>query len=1133
LKEAFRPAGRVAVSGSGILPFGPERRRDPKIRPGPSGRGRSCRVSRSSLEVSLVTLTRSIAITLFPFLVLVVVEPLRSQAPQALTPAYLDALDVRAIGPALVGGRVSDFAVNEANPAMFYVGMATGGLWKTMNGGTTWEVLFDDQPDTVSIGDIAIGPRDPNLVWVGTGENNNRQSSSWGNGVYKSTDGGASWQHMGLAETRHIGRIVIDPTDSQVVFVAATGDLWGPGRARGVFKTTDGGVTWSHALFLDEHTGATELVMDPSNPQVLYAGLYQRRRAVWGFIGGGPGGGIHKTTDGGRTWTRLGGGLPTGLLGRIGMDVFRARPNVLYARVEHATEGGVYRTDDAGLTWRRMSPENPRPMYYSQIRVDPGDDSRIYVLGESLRISADGGRTWVSNRSAVQDGLWPPGSFINAATHSDHHAFWIDPKNTNHLLTGNDGGVSVSFDRGLTWRMLDNMDIAQFYHVGFDMDVPYRVHGGMQDNLSFSGVSATRSYLGIGNDEWTLIGAGDGFASFADPTDSNIVYTEAQNGAVVRVDRRTNERKSIRPEPPAGQPRYRWNWNTPLMLSPHDPRTLYIGAQMVFRTRDRGHSWEAISPDLTSGADRETFSLMDIPARDFALTRNDGVSAWPTLTSLAESPKRAGLLYAGSDDGLVQVTRDGGRTWTTADGRFPGLPEGLAVAGLVASHAVESRAYAVFDGHQRADYGSYIYATEDTGATWTRIVDGLPNGHVVRTMAEDLQNPDVLYAGTEFGLFVSIDRGRQWTRWRANLPTVPVYGIAQHPRENDLILATHGRGIWIADDVRPVQQAAEALRSPHYLFALRPARQFNRANDRWWMNGDQRFWGHNPPFGALITYRLGADARDVRLRLAGSDGAIVRELRASDRAARAGVHRTTWDLRHPPLERRGGPAAPQEPPLPGAQVRSHMFQQIDRPEVDPLVGPFVLPGDYRLTLVVDGLEVGSRMVIVTPDWLIDISDSDRRTLHEIALTLHGWQEVTAAAAERVSSVSADAVALSSRLGSATSGPQKTLLDALGMELTALRQRLGVTLRGERRSGGGQALGAEIASLKGQVMQSTSLPTAAQQRRVGEIEAALAQVVKSVNHVEQRAWPDVQRAAGSPAVKPPPPLSIKPRTRSQR
>ena len=964
-------------------------------------------------------------------------------------------------------------------------------------------------------------------MWVGTGENNNRQSSSWGNGVYKSTDGGRTWQSMGLADTRHIGRIVIDPTNTDVVYVAATGHLWGANKERGVFKTTDGGRTWTHVLFVDENTGATELVMDPSNPRVLYAGMYQRQRTVFGFNGGGPGSGIYKTTDGGATWTRLAGGLPTGTVGRIGMDIYRANPRVLYARVEHETAGGVYRTDDAGLTWLRMTSENPRPMYFSQIRIDPANDHRLYMLGVALHISDDGGRTWTTNRSAIQEGLWPPGNAIDASIHSDHHAFWINPRNPRHLMTGSDGGVGVSFDRGLTWQLLDNMDLGQFYHVGFDMDVPYRVYGGMQDNLSFGGPSATRSYLGIANDEWFLIGAGDGFVSFADPTDANVVYTEWQNGSVVRVDRRTNERKSIKPQPARGAPPYRWNWNTPLIMSAHDNKTLYIGAERVFRTRDRGDSWEAVSGDLTSGADREKLSIMGVAGPEIRLSKHDGVSSYPTLVALAESRKVAGVIYAGADDGRIQMTRDGGTNWTDLTGKFPGLPAPTYVARLEPSAFVDGRVYAAFDGHHNDDYGTYLYASEDFGGSWKRLGDGIPAGQVVRTVAEDRRVADVLYAGTEFGLYVSIDRGASWSRWRANLPTVPVYGIAQHPRENDIILATHGRSIWIADDVTPIQEAATALKQDAFLFDLRPARQYNRAHDRWWMGGDQRFWGPNPPFGAYVSYHLRTAAKNVSLRVADQAGTVVRELTGGEVTGDQGLHRVAWDLRYAPaIPRRDQPRnQTARDPLGAPQTRSHAFQQINRPEADPLTAPFVVPGDYRLTLVVDGRDAGTRPVKVEPDWLIEIDPAARKLMHDTALSLHRWQTTANRAADRLSALTDEIEAAKARYGEQRPAEIAKALEGLDKKMTDLRSQLGVAEPGRQRGaggggGGGQVLGAQLSGLKIQVIGSTSAPTTTQMQSSTELERALRDVVDGVNAAEQ-TWRGATRSPADPASGPAP------------
>ncbi|MDP2053009.1 MAG: sialidase family protein, partial [Acidobacteriota bacterium] len=528
----------------------------------------------------------------------------------------------RNIGPATMGGRVDDLAVLESNPAVFYVGTATGGLWKTVNNGTTWEVLFDDLDDAVSIGDIAINPNDANTVWVGTGENNNRQSGSWGNGVYKSTDGGRTWKNVGLPNSKHIARIIVDPVDHDIVYVAALGSLWGAGGERGVYKTTDGGLTWARILHVDDDTGATELVMDPSNNKVIYAATYQRRRATWGFNGGGPGSAMWKSSDAGRTWTRLTEGVPAGHLGRIGMDVYRSNPNILYAMIQHETESGTYRSDDAGLSWRKMSNTNPRPMYFSQVRIDPNNDLRVYVLGVQIHISDDGGKTFIEN----------------GALHSDHHAMWINPKNSNHIIDGTDGGIGISWDKGATWEAVYNMDLGQFYHVTYDMETPYHVCGGLQDNYTWCGPTAVRSRTGIANDQWFQIHGGDGFEAQIDPTNSRIIYAESQDGNISRIDRVSNERKSIRPLPARGEAPLRWNWNTPILMSPHDPATIYVGANQVFKSADRGQSWTAISPDLTEATDREGLTLMGVTAKDFTIAKHDGVQTYGNIVQLVESP---------------------------------------------------------------------------------------------------------------------------------------------------------------------------------------------------------------------------------------------------------------------------------------------------------------------------------------------------------------------------------------------------------------------------------------------------------------------------------------------------------------
>ncbi|MGE0865813.1 MAG: WD40/YVTN/BNR-like repeat-containing protein, partial [Vicinamibacterales bacterium] len=567
-----------------------------------------------------------------------------AQAPPPVTPTFtadsagngpLDRLYFRSIGPATPSGRVDDVAVLESDPSTFYVAMATAGIYKTTNAGTTFKPVFDNE-GVGSVGAIAIAQNDPNLVWAGTGEANNRQSSSWGDGVYKSADGGQTWKNMGLRASKQIARIIVDPVDYNVVYVAAPGDLWGPGGERGVYKTTDGGQTWTRALQVDDDTGATDLVMDPLNNKTLYAATYQRRRQQWGMNGGGPGSGIWKSTDAGQTWARIETGLPTGPKGRIGLAIYRANPNVLYAVAEIPGNNGVYRTDNAGGSWRKLSDVNPRPMYFSQIRIDPQTDSRIYVLGVQLHVSDDGGRTFRNNGAA--------------RIHVDHHAMWINPANPKHLVIGNDGGLSISYDRSATWSWMPNLLGAQSYHVEFDMQTPYHVCTGLQDNNTWCGPSAVRTNSGIHNDNWYVVNGGDGFQPLMDPTDSRIVYAESQDGRMSRIDRTTNERQAVRPEPAEQKPGdtsgvYRFNWDTAMQLSPFDPATIYIGANMVLKSTDRGRSYQPISPDLTTNTDRETLSIMGVAGKDIAIAKHDGVGSFGNIVTLEESAARQGVVW--------------------------------------------------------------------------------------------------------------------------------------------------------------------------------------------------------------------------------------------------------------------------------------------------------------------------------------------------------------------------------------------------------------------------------------------------------------------------------------------------------
>jgi photosystem II stability/assembly factor-like uncharacterized protein len=1041
-------------------------------------------------------MTRSHTLPLTTIALVALVTALSAQAPPAVTPAMteksagngpLDRLAFRQIGPGAPSGRIDDFAVLESDPSTFYVATATGGIHKTTNNGVTFTPVFDHET-TSSVGDIAIAPTDANLVWAGTGENNNRQSSSWGDGIYKSTDGGRSWKNMGLRTSKQIARVIVDPVDFDVVHVAALGDLWATGGERGVYKTTDGGQTWKRTLHVNDDAGATELVMDPSNNKVLYAATYQRRRAQWGMNGGGPGSGIWKSMDAGETWTKLENGIPDGAKGRIGMDIYRANPNVLYARIEHPTESGVYRTDDAGATWRKLSTVNPRPMYFSQIRIDPKTDSRIYVLGVQLHVSDDGGRTF------RDDGA--------ARIHVDFHAMWINPHNPRHILLGGDGGVSMTHDRAATWTYFPNLVLAQAYHVAFDMRTPfYHVCAGLQDNNTWCGPSAVRTNSGIANDDWYVVQGGDGFQPLMDPTDERIVYAESQDGRMSRIDRTTNERTVVRPEPleaKDGEPsQFRYNWDTAMQLSPHDPSTIYVGAQMLMKSSDKGRSYAPISGDLSTNTNRETLSIMSTSDKEIRVAKNDGVTTWGTIVTLEESARRAGVIWTGTDDGVVSVTRDAGKSWNNVTANFAGVPKWTYVSDVVPSQHADGTAYVTFDGHRGGDYNTYVFVTTDFGATTKSIVNNLPKTEVARTILEDPKNPDLLYLGSETGLWVSHNRGGAWTRLKANLPTTPIYEMKVHPRENDLILATHARGIWILDDLGIVQQWAKAESAGSFAFEPEPATAFNQANDKMkGFEGDMQFLGLNPAPGATLAYRLGSDAKQVSWVI--RDGtAQVREIAGDAMRTRntAGLHIVKWDLRVQPLT--------PLPPPPGGQAGGGGGGGGFGGGGNN--GPFVLPGSYRATLRVDGKDVQTVNVTVKGDPDIRITEADRRTWFEAAKGLHDLQAQANGAAEIVQNATAQLTLLTQQTRNATIPPDvKKNMDALGSELERLRRRLGLGGGGGGGFGGGaENVRGRIGQIKGGIMGSTSAPTSTQTAMIREVRAALPKVIEDAEAAGKR------------------------------
>jgi len=901
----------------------------------------------------------------------------------ATTNPLLSAFRWRSIGPVGQGGRVDDFAVHPTDPRIFFVGFATGGLWKTTNAGTTFTPVFDTY-DTHSIGSVAIAPSDPDVVWVGTGESNNRQTSSFGAGMYKSTDGGETFSYVGLRETQSIARVRVHPTDPDVVWVAANGHLFGPNPERGVYKSSDGGATWRQVLKVDENTGATDLVVDPSNPDLLFAATYQRRRTACCFVGGGPGSGIWRSDDGGDTWTRLeGGGLPDGTMGRISLGMTPAAPNVVYAQIEVGADqakklsdeeaqewqrlaeadslppdpeySGIWRSDDGGRTWAFRSNENGRPMYFSELRVSTEDPDLVYVVDLNVHKSRDGGRTFEQ---------------LDGYGHVDQHAFWIDPANDDHMMIGNDGSVDVTWDEGETWESLRTWAVGQPYHTSVDMRRPYYVCTGLQDNGSWCGPSGVRSGEILAQD-WYRVGGGDGFYSQVDPTDYHVVFAESQGGNLRRVDLATGEQKGIRPSapsqrdsttnivpaPPMGM-ELRFNWNTPILLSPHNPRTIYAGGNRLFISRDRGETW-TMTPDLTKNIDRDKVVIMgmrndlprcdqDVRGQKCIVSRNDGVSRYSTLTTVAESPLVPGLLWVGSDDGNLQVSRDGGTTWTEVGKNIPGGTREYYVSRVEASWFDPGTAYASLDGHRSDDLKPYVFVTRDYGATWTDITSDLPATGNVNTVRQDPKNPTLLYVGTEFGFFVSGDEGQSWVRFMNGLPVVRVDDVLVHPRENDLVLATHGRSVWIMDDVTALQ----ALRTPMleedvHLFQPREAVRWKddvrRARS---VTGDKNWIGDNAPEGTAIHYYL-KEAATGPVQVTVADAVSGKVFRTLEGTGDRGLNRVRWDLRGERPRGSGGGG--------GGFGRNQ--------------APVAEPGVYRVTLSVGGQEYSTTVEVLEDRWL--------------------------------------------------------------------------------------------------------------------------------------------------------------------
>ncbi|MEI6669282.1 MAG: glycosyl hydrolase [Acidobacteriota bacterium] len=959
-------------------------------------------------------------------------------------------LEARAIGPATMGGRIAALDAVSGDRLTIFAASAGGGVWKSVDGGLMFTPVFDKH--TQAIGAIAIDPANPKTVWVGTGESWLRNSVSPGDGVYRSTDGGDSWTRLGLEQTERIARIVLVPKNPDAALVCATGHAFDDHPDRGVFRTRDGGKTWEKTLYVAPDVGCADLSVDPQDPNTVYAAMWQHRRQPWFFTSGGPKSGLYRSRDGGATWDRLAKGLPEGDLGRIAIAVAPSKSSTVYASVE-ASKTALYRSDDRGETWRKVSDSTAvtvRPFYFSRLVADPVNAERVYKMGQIASVSDDGGKTF--------SGLGG-GSIMGSSYHSDVHDIWINPKNPEHLVIGTDGGVYMSYDRGSTFRFVASLPVGQFYHVSYDMARPYNVYGGLQDNSTWYGPS--RRSGGIANREWRSLTGGDGFWAFPDPSDADIVFDESQGGNLFRVRKSTLESKDIKPTPKAGEPRYRFNWNTPIHMSPNEPGVIYYGAQFLFRSRDKGESWERISPDLTTN-DPEKLKQHE----SGGLTLDDSTAEnHCTIFGISESPRNKNVVWVGTDDGNVQVTRDGGKAWTNVAANITGVPRHTWVSSVEAGRFAEGTAFITLEGHMTGDAKTYVYRTDDFGSTWTALATPDMRGyaHVVK---QDLVNPDLLFAGTEFGLYISLDGGKGWGQFTGGVPNVAVWDVAIHPREHDLIVATHGRSLYILDDITPLRKlTAQTLDSDVAFLESRPSPQINLAME-FGFNGDSEFLGRSPNESAVIAYYLKKRHvfGDLKLEIYDASGALLTSLTGGKRR---GVNRVEWPMRSKPPRT-----------APGEGIIPSMYA---------LMGLRAPAGTYTVKML-KGKETFSSTVTLVPDPSSKHTEADRAAQRAAAGQLYALMEKLGALVDGLTSVRDQAK--TAVAGLSGKDPLRTRVQALADDMEAQRKSLVASQRGEGISGE-EKLREELGMLYGNVNGYEGRPTQSQMDRMAVLDADLA------------------------------------------
>jgi photosystem II stability/assembly factor-like uncharacterized protein len=981
-------------------------------------------------------------------------------------------LGARAIGPAVMSGRIAAMdAAIEKGRLTLYVGAAGGGVWKSVNGGTTFKPVFDKH--TQSIGAIAIDPGNPKTVWVGTGESWTRNSVSIGDGIYKTTDGGETWQKMGLPDSERIARIIVDPKDSSTVYVAATGHLWDANDERGLYKTTDGGKTWKKSLFVNADTGCAMMAMDPQDTKIIYAAMWQFRRKGWTFNSGGPGSGLYKSTDGGETWKKLSSGLPAGDLGRIGIAVAPSRPSTVYAVVE-AKESGLYRSDDFGESWRLVNTSaqiTGRPFYFANLSVDPQDYNRVYKLATALVVSNDGGKTF---------------SGIGGTTHSDHHALWINPANPEQIFTGNDGGLYTSEDRGNTWRFIANLPLSQFYHVSYDMDYPYNVYGGLQDNSTWVGPS--RGASGVYSRDWRSVYGGDGFWAFQDATDPDYVYAEYQGGSLARINKKTLETKNIQPLPNAGE-ELRFNWNSPIHLSATNKGTVYFGAQFLFRSKDRGDTWSRISPDLTTNdPEKQKQELSGGLTVD-----NSSAENHTTIFTISESPKNPQIIWVGTDDGNVQITRNDGKKWENVAGNISGLPKNAWVSSIEASRFDEAAAYVTFDNHTTGEMKTWVYKTTDYGKTWTSLVTPDLSGyaHIIR---EDLVSKDLLFLGTELGLFISLDGGKQWAKFTGgNFPNVAVRDLQVHSREHDLILATHGRGIWIVDDISPLRALTPEVLAKDATFVPGRNQAMTIPVNEFGFNGDAEFYGPNPGTDASITYyqKKRHIIGDLKFEIYDPAGQLLATVPGNKRR---GLNRVEWTMRSRP---------PKVPPA--ADLVPNFYA---------LVGPRVLPGTYTVKMIKDKQTLSTDLILVA-DPRSRHTAEDRKVQYDTVLKLYEMLGELTFTVDRMLDLRDQAKARSAQLSTA---PDSKSIDEFVKKLEAIRAKIVAT-----REGSGiideKRIREKLGALYGSVNGFEGRPTQSQITYISELSKELGTVVAEFDALTKKEMPAVNGTLQKKSAEP--------------